>query len=166
MDAVLQDTAGDGAAPSPPCNRSKSLIEEANIEFVLISPTTNPEVDGTCLFCFGLCGDEELAETARAAANAQGPPDDSSFTAFFMIYLNAMATDLARLGHSIQENVSGFDLKHSVEIKDEDLDGMLTILESEMEDLPVDIARRLSQEFLPSPSSYADETGAVSARSV
>jgi hypothetical protein len=166
MNAALQDTDGDVAAPSPPGNRSKSSIEEANIKFVLISPTTNPEVDRTCLFCFGLCGDEELAETARAAANAQGTPDDPSFTAFLMVYLNAMATDLARLGHSIQENVSGFDFKHSVEIKDEDLDGMLTILESEMEDVPADIAKTLSQEFLPSPSSYADETGAVSAHSV
>jgi hypothetical protein len=53
-----------------------------------------------------------------------------------------------------------------VEINDEDLDGMLTILESEMEDVPADIAKTLSQEFLPSPSSYVDETGAVSARSV
>jgi hypothetical protein len=77
-----------------------------------------------------------------------------------------MATDLARLGHSIHENISGFDLKNSVEINDEDLDGMLTILESEMEDVPADIAKTLSQEFLPSPSSYVDETGAVSARSV
>jgi hypothetical protein len=166
MEAVLQDTAGDGAAPSTPGNRSKSSIEEANTEFVAISPTTNPEVDVTSLFCFGLCGDEELAETARAAANAQGTPDDPSFTAFLMVYLNAMATDLARLGHSIHENISGFDLKNSVEINDEDLDGMLTILESEMEDVPADIAKTLSQEFLPSPSSYVDETGAVSARSV
>ena len=167
MDAVLQSTAG-GTTPSTPANRSKSSIEEDNTEFVEISPRTNPEVDVTNLFCFGLCGDEELAETARAAANAQGTPDDPSFTAFLMVYLNAMATDLARLGHSIQENVSGFEFMQSLEINDKDLDGMLTILESEMEEVPADLAKTLSQEFMPSSSSYADEAaepGIASARS-
>lgn len=154
---LKQTEKGDNSNNAVANTFNPIAAKAADETFEVTAQNQSIEVDAGDALCFRLCGDSELAETARAAGIAQGDGEDPSFTAFLMVYLNAMAADLARLGHSIQENLPSFNLLRSLEISDNDLDGMLDILETEMEEVPHDIAQTLSQEFLPSVGGNHEE---------
>ena len=135
----------DAIAPNARKTRQTKPFSDKNHA---LSSKGGSEVDpGGMMICFQFCGDEDdLPHTARMSAAGES---ESDFTTFFITYLNALANDLAKLGHSIQEKWESFGIMQSVEISEKDLQGMLRILESEMEEVPDDIAKTLSQEFMP-----------------
>ena len=104
----------------------------------VVDPSKSPSnlSTGELHFFENLCGEELKSSPERGLATGDAETD---FSVYFMAYLNALSNDLVHLGHAMSSwGPSGF--MDAMTISETDLDGVLGVLEAEMDVVPDDIA--------------------------
>jgi hypothetical protein len=124
--------------PRTPKRNSKLDSSPVTDTRAALSPGGNSEVNNL-LFCENLCGDgaaEFLNWPGVLTTNEsrEGP----GFSVYLMAYMREINKDLKWLGESIQNGIQVGSFLEVVTVSEEDLDGMLGILETELEELPED----------------------------
>jgi hypothetical protein len=140
------DDTGEAVVPSlresphPQTRKKNSKLYSTPVPITTaaISPGGNSEVNNI-LFCDNFCGDvDDVLPNSPGVLTSNRSREEPDFTVYLMAYMREINKDLMWLGESIQNGIQTGSFMEAVTISEEDLDGMLGILETELVELPDD----------------------------
>lgn len=133
------------AAPAPKSlEDNNSKLRSTTPDTAAISPSVNSEV----LYCQNFCVDGDfMMPSSPGVLTARRGKEEPDFAVYLMAYLREINNDLKWLGESIQSSWKKATFMDAVTISENDLDGMLGILKTEMEEIPVDITTMQNESF-------------------
>lgn len=145
-EAVVPDLRASPAPQTPKRNSKLNWSPKPDTEAAL-SPSGNSEVNNV-LFCENFCGDGDAGLlNSPGVLTTNKSREEPDFTVYLMAYMREINKDLKWLGESIQNGIQIGSFLESVTVSEEDLDGMLGILETELEELPEDYSL-IKNEFV------------------